>query len=416
MSLDPAPLVVGDRAAAPLGESHGMALLGRRVFEGGDLTETWDRLVARFNADPADAGALMDISTLVQMRGERDRGLELQAVALGLARGYRTIHGSGQKLKLLAFLTPGDLMANTPLDFLLEGSDVELLTWFVDDRLPDPAEVPDHDLAFLAIGQSDETAHLLQDLEAALQSWPRPVLNRLGGRIAGLTRDGVAAQFANHPKIACPATARAPRAALQAVAAGAPLAGLNASLAYPVIVRPAGSHAGAGLEKVGDPQALGAYLDTHEATEFFVARFLDYAGADGLFRKLRVMFVEGRPFVAHMAVSARWMVHYLNADMDEAANRAQEAEMMATFDEGFAARHAEAFAALHEAFGLDYFGIDCAETPDGRLVVFEADVAMIVHAMDSADLYPYKKPAMAKLFAAFVECLAQAAPDRRLAA
>jgi hypothetical protein len=34
---------------------------------------------------------------------------------------------------------------------------------------------------------------------------------------------------------------------------------------------------------------------------------------------------------------------------------------------------------------------------------------MIVHAMDPEDLYPYKKPAMRKLFAAFVDGLHQAA-------
>jgi hypothetical protein len=111
-----------------------------------------------------------------------------------------------------------------------------------------------------------------------------------------------------------------------------------------------------------------------------------------------------------MAVSEHWMVHYLNAHMDESeAKRAEEAAMMATFDEGFARRHAEAFAALCTAYPLDYFGVDCAETPDGRLLVFEADVAMIVHAMDSADLYPYKKPAMRRLFDAFVDCLHAAA-------
>jgi hypothetical protein len=126
--------------------------------------------------------------------------------------------------------------------------------------------------------------------------------------------------------------------------------------------------------------------------------------------------VNGRPFVAHMAVSERWMVHYLNADMGRAANRAEEAATMATFDEGFAARHREAFEALGRTFGLDYFGIDCAETLDGRLLVFEADVAMIVHAMDSAELYPYKKPAMAKLFAGFVEARNASAGRRRLAA
>jgi hypothetical protein len=49
-------------------------------------------------------------------------------------------------------------------------------------------------------------------------------------------------------------------------------------------------------------------------------------------------------------------------------------------------------------------------------VVFEADVAMIVHAMDSAELYPYKKPAMAKLFAGFISGLSALAERRRLAA
>lgn len=194
------------------------------------------------------------------------------------------------------------------------------------------------------------------------------------------------------------------------------LGALHPDLRFPIIVRPIGSHAGKGLEKLGDASALGVYLATHPQDAFFVAVFFDYSGSDGLFRKLRVVFVNGRPFVAHMAVSARWMVHYMNADMGQAAHRAEEAEMMATFDAGFAARHRTAFDALTESFGLDYYGIDCAETRDGRLVVFEADVAMIVHTMDSAELYPYKKPAMAKIFEAFVGALTQAAGRRRLAA
>jgi hypothetical protein len=89
---------------------------------------------------------------------------------------------------------------------------------------------------------------------------------------------------------------------------------------------------------------------------------------------------------------------------------------MAGFDTGFAMRHHAAFAELTQTLGLDYYGIDCAETKDGRLLVFETDVAMIVHAMDSAELYPYKKPAMEKLFNGFVTGLAVAAGQRRLAA
>jgi hypothetical protein len=402
---------------ARLASSLGLAALGRLVFEGDQLARVWSELFARLAADPADAGAKLDISTLLQMRGEREKGLELQATALGERRGYRTVHGAGGALRVLAFMAAGDLMTNTPLDFLLEGSDVELISWYVDGDLPSPDEVPEHDVAFLAISQADDGSAALARLAGAFDAWPRPVFNGAPERIAALTRDGVAEAFAGHPNVVCPATCRVEREALDAVAAGAqPVSALHRDLRFPVIVRPIGSHAGAGLEKLDDAAALAGYLAAHDETAFFVAAFFDYAGADGLFRKLRVAFVGGRPFIAHMAVSERWMVHYLNADMGEAVHRQEEARMMATFDEGFAERHREAFAALCATFGLDYFGIDCAETPDGRLLVFEADVAMIVHAMDSAELYPYKKPAMAKLFAGFVEALNASAGRRRLAA
>jgi hypothetical protein len=404
------------RPATPA-TSLGLACLGRLVFEGDQLASVWNDLIARLTADPVDAGAMLDLSTLLQMRGDREGGLKLQASALALSRCYRTTHGSGGSLRILAFMAAGDLMTNTPLDFMLEGSDVELTTWYVDGAAPSADQLPEHDIAFLAISQADDGSAALAGLGDALETWPRPVVNGRPDLIAALTRNGVADSFAGHPSIVCPVTRQVDRATLEAVAAAArPLGAVHPDLAWPVIVRPIGSHAGKGLEKIDGPEALAEYLTGHVAQDFFIAAFFDYAGADGLFRKLRVVFVNGRPFVAHMAVSERWMVHYLNADMGKANNRREEARVMANFDQGFAVRHRAAFEALTETFGLDYFGIDCAETQDGRLVVFEADVAMIVHAMDSAELYPYKKPAMAKLFAGFVDGMTALVERRRMAA
>jgi len=51
--------------------------------------------------------------------------------------------------------------------------------------------------------------------------------------------------------------------------------------------------------------------------------------------------------------------------------------------------------------GLEYFAIDCAELPDGSLLIFEADVAMIIHDLDPPGLYPYKKGQMKTVFDAF---------------
>jgi glutathione synthase/RimK-type ligase-like ATP-grasp enzyme len=104
------------------------------------------------------------------------------------------------------------------------------------------------------------------------------------------------------------------------------------------------------------------------------------------------------------------MVHYLNAGMDDdAAKRDEEAREMAAFDMGFALRHAAALADINARIGLPYLGIDCAETRDGRLLIFEVDNAMVVHAMDDAGKYPYKGPAMEKVFKAFAAMLHRAA-------
>lgn len=82
---------------------------------------------------------------------------------------------------------------------------------------------------------------------------------------------------------------------------------------------------------------------------------------------------------------------------------------MEGFTSGFAARHREALAAIHARLDLDYLVIDCAETRAGELLVFEVDTAALVHAEDPVDLFPYKQPAMRKLFQAFVALLRQRA-------
>ena len=78
---------------------------------------------------------------------------------------------------------------------------------------------------------------------------------------------------------------------------------------------------------------------------------------------------------------------------------------MANFSQGFAQRHKAALADIHRVSGLDYLGIDCGETLDGRVVVFEIGASMNVHAMDPVDIFPYKQPQMERIFTAFESML-----------
>jgi hypothetical protein len=223
-------------------------------------------------------------------------------------------------------------------------------------------------------------------------------------RIASLSRETLWRVLAGAPGVAMPPTVRVEREIVARLTHGdESLGDVLPGAAYPIIIRPVGSHAGHGLEKIDSAGALAAYLEGAPTTDrFYLSPFVGYRSAGGLFRKFRIAVVDGRPFPCHLATADHWMLHYLNAGMEQSAEkRAAEAEWFDTFDSVFAARHRAAFRALHERIGLEYFVIDCAETPAGELLVFEADTAMVVHAMDSPELFPYKRRHVPRVFEAF---------------
>jgi hypothetical protein len=371
------------------------------AYEGNDFDSLIDRIEQSSGGDPAEAEAarLYDTAIAFQLAFRRSEGLDLQDRALERSQLFRVRAGAAQSLRLLALVGPGDLMVNTPLDFITNAIGVRLdLLYVLPDR-PLPAVIPEHDVAFFAQSEADpETLDRLRELFAV---WPRPALND-PGLLPGLARDVLARSLAGVPGVCCPAAVAVSRSALDAQLA----AGLPPDCGYPCLIRPGGSHAGAGLALLKTGADLSAYLHRSFERAFTLTAFEDYASPDGFYRKSRIAFVGRQPWLCHKAISREWMVHYLNAGMTESADkRAEEAYAMATFDSGFGRRHAGAFEALHERLGFDYYSIDCAESHDGRLLVFEADTAAIIHAMDPPDLFPYKQPQMRRVFTAFGQML-----------
>lgn len=383
-------------------------------MSGTDFSVLGPQMQARVARDPADADALLDLATTLYLTMNPENvpaARDCQARALALKRLYRLPAArSPAALRLLALMAPGDMTANSPLDCLLEDSDVELQLLYLSPELPPPASLPEHDVAIVAVGVSEQAAPLLRQAAPLLAASGRPVLNR-PEHVGALARDRVARSLAAVPGLAVPVTAHVSRADLERLGADPwRLGALLRDGGFPIIARPVESQGGRSLARLDAPEAVAGYLASVAEDEFFIAPFFDYRGADGQFRKMRVALIDARPYACHLAISSRWMVHYANADMDRSADkRAEEERWMDGFEDGFAHRHAEALRAIARITGLEYVAIDCAELPDGRLLVFEVDTAMIVHAMDPADLYPYKQRHMQKVFAAFRALLAETA-------
>lgn len=389
----------------------GLETLLHAAFLGIDLNPLGNRLIAHLAQFPEDAVRYMDLSFVLQIGGNESMAATLQREALRLQRHFLLPTAAGEPaLRLLAIMAPGNFMANTPLEFLVSRGDIALEALYVMPGEPLPQQLPPHDVLFVAVGESAATRDLLADLCAAVGHWKAPLLNHPMHSLC-LARDTVSVILNDAQAIQLPLTARLSRRELEQLAGGEPERDFLADAAWPLIARPLDSHAGKGLERLDDRAALQAYLARHEGVpEFYLSSFVDYRSGDGLFRKYRIVLIEGVPYLCHMAISSHWMIHYLNADMTERPERrAEEARVMLDFENGFARRHRQAFAELHQAFPLDYFGIDCAETADGSLLVFEVDTGMIVHAMDPVDMFPYKHAAMRKVFDAFQRMVRKAA-------
>ena len=364
------------------------------------------QMLEQAGKDATDAPLWMNLSIVIQCFGQREVGLSIQALALQQQRIYRLAAAQQPaKVRLLQLSVAGDIAANTPLDCLLEDCDVDLIYYYITPGNPLELPIPEHDAVFVAICEADENRETLTSLEHALAHWPKPVLNK-PQFIPSTGREAASKLLQNAPGLLIPPTLHAARATLQDIAENKiKLAEQFADCDFPIIVRPVGSHAGRNLDKVENPDELAAYLARVADETFFVSPFIDYSGKDGLFRKFRVVLVDGKPYASHMGVSSNWMIHYVNAGMyEDAAKRLEEAAFMEHFDD-FAQRHHAALDAVYQRTGLDYLCIDCGETRDGKLLIFEIDHTMVVHAMDPEQLFPYKQFHMQKVKTAFRDFL-----------
>ncbi len=356
--------------------------------------------IAQTHKSP-DLGQLcMQMFYALLAMGQRDFALEMQARALALQRLYRLAGPEQPAIRLLALMAPGDLLDNTPIEFLIEHGDIQLDLLYLLPGQPLPTDIPEHDVLMVAVGESDKNRPLLEQARALLTDWPQPVLNPAQA-IMHCARDTAYQLLHDIPGLVMPMTQRLARAQIRWPH-------------FALTIRPVDTQGGTGLEKIETQAGLDAYFERHGGTDYFVAHYVDYQDHDGLFRKLRIALIAGEPFICHVAISDHWMVHYLSAGMELGAEkRAEEAQTMENFDQAFGVRHGAALRTIAQRLGLDYVVLDCAQTRDGRLLLFEVDSRAWVHSTDDAALFPYTPAVMQKAYDAFRALLWQRMDQRR---
>ena len=289
-----------------------------------------ERIAYLFGADdhrgraPAAAGVLSEGSTdLWRLRG-------------GDGEAFRRFHIPGNFRRLRAWPS-------------LDGVDVVL------NLITDPDLNPD------VLKYADQR---LRGYDGRVINRPGDVLQSARDDIAGLLSniDGLivprVVRFRGHPNLARRATE-------------------SAGLRFPAILREIGKHNGDIVGVVANHDELSDRINP-KAT-YFLTEFVEARGPDGLYHKIRLFFFGPYPLVRHRVVSDHWNVHGPDRERVLLHHPAQIAEERRLVEEGQGAFPDAVWAvlrAVRDRVPLDYFGIDFALMPDGRVLLFEANATM----------------------------------------
>jgi glutathione synthase/RimK-type ligase-like ATP-grasp enzyme len=216
---------------------------------------------------------------------------------------------------------------------------------------------------------------------------------------AAVLRTGRAAnsrRLSEIPGVVAPVIVNLPRAVLGS--AGAIDALENSRLRFPLLLRAPGFHNGANFLRVENAGALEAAVSELPGDELTAIQYLDARGADGKYRKYRVMMIGGWLYPLHLAISSHWKIHYVTADMaEDAQHRAEEEKFLRNMPAVLGPLAMAALADIQDELGLDYAGIDFGLSAAGEVLLFEANATMTVVPPGQDHRWDYRRAAIQRV-------------------
>jgi tetratricopeptide (TPR) repeat protein len=318
--------------------------------------------------------------------------------------------GTGRPVRLLALASTRG--GGVPLAHHLDDQVFETAIVYVEAF--DPARpLPACDLIFNTLGDADQCGEAsLAQAARVLAGAAAPVINP-PERIVPTGRADNARTLGALPGVVTPRMAVVARGRLLGPDAAEHLAGLG--FVFPLLLRAPGFHTGQHFERIEGPEDLGPAAAAMPGEALIVMQFLDARSADGKIRKYRAMIVDGRLYPLHAAVSRHWKIHYFSAEMaDSPEHRAEDEAFLSDMAAALGPNAMTALEAVRETLGLDYGGIDFSLTPQGEVILFEANATMVVHRPDPDPRWDYRRPYVQAVLDA-VQRLLRKGPTNRAA-
>jgi glutathione synthase/RimK-type ligase-like ATP-grasp enzyme len=360
--------------------------------------EAREHYEAALRVDPDHAPAHQGLGAVLADLG--DRTAAQQHFAIGFrnhAVSTLPYRGTKPPVQLLQLVSSGG--GNIPTAAFLDDS-IFQTTVVVADHLDPKASLPPHQLIFNAIGDADLCQPALQAAARLVAHAAVPVINSP----CAVTKTGRidnASRLREVPGVVTPQTTAMPRALLAGADGVTALSGRG--YIFPLLLRSPGYHTGRNFILVESADELAAAATGLPGDELLVIEYLDARGRDGNARKYRAMMIAGEIYPLHLAISRKWKVHYFTSDMAEQPDhRAEEAIFLSDMRAAVGGKAMQALQGIRDALGLDYAGIDFGLSPDGDLLLFEANATMVIAVPGPDERWAYRRTAIGGIIDAVV--------------
>ena len=362
--------------------------LGNVLLYRDDLPAAKKHFEIALQINHALAGAHRGLASIYKRQGdEESAALHRKLGYQGYALSTLSCYGHGKPIELLILASAQD--GNIPWRLLIDRS-VFHSTILAVEYFDGP--LPDHQLVFNAIGDADlcrdaleKSVHLLKKSQAPVINFPEAVLQT--GRVANAVR------LAALPGVISPRMSLVVKTDFYA--------GKEILAQRPILLRSPGFHGGNYFVRVESENELQSAFKELPGDSLLAIEFLDSRSEYALFRKYRVMFINGALYPIHLAISARWNVHYFSSDMEENEQyRNEEAFFLNDFRACLGNAAISALKRISLTLDLDYCGIDFGIDVNGNILLYEANPTMIINPPTHEKHWDYKRAAIANALAA----------------
>ena len=375
----------------------GLVNLANILLEDGDLDQARALYERALAIDASLTYAHQGLANLLEKQGDHEgAGRHREQGFAGHSIVTRPYRGTATPLRVLLIVSArgGNIPTNVVLDDRIFAVTAIYAEYF---NLSDA--LPAHDVVFNAVGDADLCGDMLDAASNITARSSAAVINP-PYLIRDTGRETNAARLSSLRDVMAPRTLLVPRAQLEASDAPARLA--RDGFHFPLLLRSPGFHTGQNFVRAERADDLIDAVRELPGDALLAIEYLDARGADGMARKYRVMFINGKFYPLHLALSQDWKVHYFTSAMaDDAAFRAEEETFLTNMAGTLGPRVLHALAGLREALALDYGGVDFGVTPDGRVLLFEANATMAIVPPPPDPVWDYRrKPIAAAIDAA----------------